>query len=99
MVEIRRREGEVAVTGHADYAGKDEKDIVCAGVSALTITLASGLEQLTEDSVVHTCKEGDVRISYGSLSKPGEVLMGSFFIGVGMIAEKYPDHVKLIDQA
>jgi uncharacterized protein YsxB (DUF464 family) len=40
-------------------------------------------------------KPGWVEIKHGELSAKAQVLVTSFFIGVYMIAERYPDHVKV----
>ena len=50
MIVIRVREDGVTVSGHAGFAGVG-KDIICAGVTALTQTLIKSLNDLTEDKI------------------------------------------------
>lgn len=53
IVTIRQtgQSAQIIVRGHAEYAEKG-KDIVCAGVSMLTNTLANLVEQWDEDGYV-----------------------------------------------
>ena len=87
-------EGCIKITGHAGYA-EPGKDIVCAAVSTLAQTLAVSLEKLTPDSVGYDLEPGHMEIYPGTLSDRGKNLIKSFFIGVKMVAEQYPDYVKL----
>ena len=85
--QINREDGQtqVLVIGHADYADKG-KDIVCAGVSALTQTYVLEMETekckrlLIEDGVMDcVCidsKENDIRLSY--LKKGLESIQSQF---------------------
>ena len=50
MISIAVRKGQIDVSGHAN-AGPYGQDIVCAGVSALTLTLLWGLRFVSEDEV------------------------------------------------
>ena len=47
---------EIKVSGHSDYAPKG-KDIVCAGVSAVTIGTLNAVHQLTGKVPVHKIEE------------------------------------------
>ena len=87
-------EGCIKITGHAGYA-EPGKDIVCAAVSTLAQTLAVSLGKLTPDSVVYDLEPGHMEIYHGTLSDRGKYLIKSFFIGVKMVAEQYPDYVKV----
>lgn len=87
-------EGCIKITGHACYA-EPGKDIVCAAVSTLAQTLAVSLEKLTPDSVGYDLEPGHMEIYHGTLSDRGKYMIKSFFIGVKMVAEQYPDYVKV----
>lgn len=50
MIEVRIRPKRIKISGHARYA-EPEKDIVCAGVTALTHTPVKSIEDLTEDKI------------------------------------------------
>lgn len=94
MVNIHRCNDGILMSGHAHYA-EPGKDIVCAGVSALVQTLIQSIEELTADKIQYVMQPGTVDIRFGDLSEQAQLLVDSFFIGVQMIADEYPDNVKL----
>jgi uncharacterized protein YsxB (DUF464 family) len=94
MIEVKRIESGLTITGHAGFAPHGQ-DIVCAGVSALAQTLIVSLESLTQDPIEYVCQPGTVEIKHGNLSEQGQVLVDSFFVGLRMIADSYPNNVKL----
>ena len=93
MIAVSVRKDGIKVRGHANYA-EDGKDIVCAGVTALTQTLIRSLEELVGDEVEYEISPGRVDIHYGDLSEEGKLLVDSFFIGICQIADEFPDHVR-----
>lgn len=95
MIKIQFVHGRITVEGHAGYA-QPGKDIVCAGVTALTQTLIRSIEGLTEDKMEYTVSPGMVDIEYGDLSEWSKVLIDSFFIGISMIADEFPDNVCIV---
>ncbi len=96
MVTIHHKEGCITIDGHAGYAPAGQ-DIVCAAVSALVQTFIASVEELTADEINASVNEqGQIQtIQYKSLSTPGQVLLGSFLIGIQMIAESYPSYIGL----
>jgi len=94
MINVSISDCEVIVSGHAGYAPPGN-DIICAAVSALTQSLASSLEALTEDKINTEIENGYVRIEYGKLSEPGRLLMDSFFIGICGIENEYPEYIRI----
>jgi len=93
IVVCVRKDG-ITVNGHANYA-ETGKDIVCAGVTALTQTLIRALEGLIKDEIEYEVSPGRADIYYGNLSEEGKLLVDSFFIGVCSIADEFPDHVRI----
>ena len=85
MIAVSVRKDGITVNGHANYA-ETGKDIVCAGVTALTQTLIRALEGLTKDEIEYEVSPGRADIHYGNLSEEGKLLVDSFFIGVCSIA-------------
>ncbi len=83
------------ISGHAGYAPAGS-DIVCAGVTALTQGLVRSIEGLTDDRIETDIESGMTSIQYGDLSEKGKLLIDSFFIGICMIAEEFPDYVRII---
>lgn len=94
MVTITRSRSGITMDGHAGYAPHGQ-DIVCAGISTLVQSLIQSFEDLCTDEISYHLKPGWVEIKHGDLSAKAQVLVDSFFIGCYMIAEKYPDHVKV----
>ena len=94
MIAVSAQKDRITVSGHAGYAAAG-KDIVCAGVTALTMSLVKSINDLTEDKIEYEISPGRVDIHCGNLSEAGMLLVDSFFIGICLIAEKYPDHVRI----
>lgn len=94
MIVLKRYSDGIKLEGHANYAPHG-CDIVCAGVSTLIQNLIQSIEELTDDKISYSMQSGKIDIEFGDLSERGQVLMDSFFIGLSMIAESYPNHVKI----
>ena len=94
MIAVSVRKDGIEISGHANYA-EAGKDIVCAGVTALTQTLIMSMEDLTRDEIEYGILTGKVDIHYRNLSEEGKLLVDSFFIGVCQIANEFPDHVRI----
>lgn len=95
MIKVYHGSNSIILSGHAGYGGYGQ-DIVCAAVSALVQTLIAAIEELTEDKIIYEIRPGNTYVHYGNLSEQGRLLIDSFFIGLGMIAEAYPDSVRII---
>ena len=98
MLKITHKQGCITIDGHAGYAPSGH-DIVCAAVSALVQTFVASIEELTTDGILYgTNEQGQIQtIQYKSLSTPGQVLLGSFLIGIRMIADSYPRNLILTE--
>lgn len=94
MIEVRIRLERIEIFGHAGYA-EPGKDIVCAGVTALTQTLIQSIKDLTDDKIEYNISPGKVDINHGNLSEKSKTLVDSFFIGICKIAEEFPECVKV----
>ena len=94
MIEVGVRKDGIMISGHAGYAPTGS-DIVCAGVTALTQELIRSMEGLTDDRIETDIGSGMASIQYGDLSEKGRLLIDSFFIGICMIAEEFPDYVRI----
>lgn len=94
MIAVSVREDGIKINGHANYA-EAGKDIVCAGVTSLTLSLISSLKNLTRDEIKYEISPGRADIHYRNLSEEGKLLADSFFIGVCLIADEFPDHVRI----
>ena len=95
MIAVSVRLDGITIDGHAGYA-EAGKDIVCAGVTALTENLIDSIESLTEDTIQYEISPGRVDIHYRNLSEGAKLLADSFFLGICGIAQDFPEHVKII---
>ena len=95
MIEITVDRENIKIRGHANYAPSGQ-DIVCAGVTALTQALISSIEGLTKDKIQYDIKPGRVDIYYRNLSEKASALVDSFFIGASLIADEFPDYVRML---
>ena len=95
MIVVCVRKDGITVNGHANYA-ETGKDIVCAGVTALTQTLIRALEGLTKDEIEYKILTGKVDIHYRNMSEGGKLLVDSFFFGFCMIANEFPSNVRIM---
>lgn len=95
LITITRYDGGVKIRGHANYA-EPGKDIVCAAVSTLAQTLIQSFLQLAEDTITYDIQPGAVDMKFRYLSERGKVLIDAFFIGCRMIADEYPDNVRVV---
>lgn len=94
MIEVRIRPERIEISGHAGYA-EPGKDIVCAGVTALTQTLIQSIDDLTDDEIEYRISLGKAEIEYRNLSEKSKTLVDSFFVGICLIAEEFPEYVKV----
>ena len=92
MIEVTVPKDEIKISGHANYAVSG-LDIVCAGVTALAQTLIKSIKDLTDDKIEYEISPGRVDIKYGNLSEKSRALVDSFFIGICMIADEFPEYV------
>lgn len=95
MIEVKIRPDEITLFGHANYAVAGQ-DIICAGATALVQTLIRSIEDLTEDKIEYSISPGWADIKYGNLSEKAKTLVDSFFVGICMIADEYPDCVRIV---
>lgn len=95
MIEVQQHSGGISVKGHAGYAPHGQ-DIVCAAVSTLVQTLVVSISELTTTEIQHHMQPGAAEIKYGTLSDSAQLLVKSFFIGMNMISESFPNHVRIV---
>ena len=95
MIAVSVRKDGITVSGHANYA-EAGKDIVCAGVTALVQGLIRSMESLTRDQIQYDITPGRADIHFKDLSEAGKLLVDSFFLGICLIADDFPEHIKLL---
>ena len=92
LIVVSRSKDTIKISGHAGYA-ENGKDIVCSAVSALVQTLIMSVKELTDDVINYDIQPGAAYIKFWSLSELSRALVGSFLIGIRMIADEYPGNV------
>lgn len=82
--------------GHSGYAEKGN-DIVCAAVSSLVFTALAFFDSGRLDLDISSCDVLDDMIEMVFYTKDARIrtALEFFEIGIGLIAEKYPEHVRL----
>lgn len=84
--------------GHSDFS-KSGTDIVCAAVSALSITCCNALEKIANVKPFIKQKDGylELRLDNDQLSHETDIILSVLELGIRDIAKHYPKHVKIID--
>ena len=85
----------LTVSGHAGYAASG-KDIICAAVTALSVTLVKSIEDLTDGKIEYDVQPGWVDIKYRDLSEKAKTLVDSFFIGICLVADEFPEYIRIL---
>ena len=85
------------VFGHSGYENSG-KDIVCAGISALTINFINSVEEFMDDRFVVTTNEEDGMIDFkfeSVPSKESQVLIDSLVFGLENLEQDYKDFISI----
>ena len=98
------------IKGHADsYVGDSQYDLVCAAVSAVTLTCALGLRDILGKQGTYDSENGFMSVNIADKAdEQSELLVKTMLQGLKMIQEggkelqsivqeKYPDTIKLIN--
>ena len=94
MIVVNVQKDKITVSGHAEYA-EHGQDIVCAAISTLTQVLIASVEELTAAKIKTAVTSGDTDIVIEESTERAQVLVDSFFIGCQMVAEQYPEYVRV----
>ena len=98
MIEVHLDLHDIEVKGHAPRPDGVEpgQNIVCAAVSALTLTLIEGLEAIAGVKIETTEEKGHVRIHWLSLNPTGKALIDTWYIGINRIQDSYKNTITII---
>ncbi len=82
---------------HADYADAGE-DVVCAAVSALTITCMNSIEVLTQAEFTQDIDEANAMICFRLTSggRDAQLLLHSMVLGLEEIESNYSEYIDVI---
>jgi uncharacterized protein YsxB (DUF464 family) len=95
----------VRVTGHSGYADAGE-DIVCSGISVLTIAVINGLTEvvgLRDEAVIVSLEPGHTAFNVPLSNDPQKkiaiaALIDTYELNVRATADEYQDYVKVIEK-
>ena len=98
MITVRFDICSCTVTGHAG-SGAYGQDLVCAAVSALTLSLAAGVTALPRQRLREVILEpGDARIRalprWGG-KRRAEAVFDAAYQGFSRLAKEYPEYVRV----
>ena len=90
VVELKKdgKRRELTITGHAEHS---RPDIVCSAVSVLTYTLAAGLTNADFKTY-----SGYARICIDDTGQEDEVVIKTIMKGFALLAEEYPQNVRVV---
>ena len=94
MIDITVQPDKITVSGHAEYA-EPGKDIVCAAISTLSQVFVASVEELTAAKIKTAQTSGYMEIVIEESTERAQVLLDSFLLGCRMIADQYPDNVRV----
>lgn len=94
MIAITVQPDRITVSGHAGYA-EPGKDIVCAAISTLSQVFVASVEELTAAQIKTAQTGGYMEIVIEESTERAQVLLDSFLLGCRMIADEYPDNVRV----
>lgn len=95
MITIKRTQKTLTVSGHAGYAERG-KDVVCEAVTSQVQALTASIEQLTHQKPVFSISSGYYELSLEELGDKGIFLVSAFMVGMRLLQDGYPAHVKVI---
>lgn len=94
MIEISKSGDRITIQGHAGYA-EPGKDIVCAAISTLSQVFVASVEELTAAKIKTAQTGGYMEIVIEESTERAQVLLDSFLVGCRMIADEYPEYVRV----
>ena len=86
------------ISGHADgYEGDGEYDLICAAVSAITLTIAQGLQDVLHLPGSFDSKSGFLHVDIAPRQdEKSQVLLETMVHGLQSIQAQYPDKLIII---
>lgn len=101
QIKLAERRGiivSLSASGHAGYA-EIGQDLVCAGVSCITIGTNNALEELAGGTFQTETREGYLKIRIlNPESQTAQLILQTAWIQLQTIAESYPEFIKLSKQ-
>lgn len=88
-----------SIHGHADgYEKGGEYDLICTAVSAITLTIAGGLEDVLHQKGTFDSNFGFMQVEISSPEdERSQVLFRTMVHGLRNVENRYPHHLKILD--
>ena len=101
VVEVKKHHDiiqSICIHDHAGYA-ESGQDLVCAGVSSISVGMLNALDQLTNDDVCDlVMKEAYVKISLKKSDQVAELLLETLLIQLKTLESNYYNYISIHDQ-
>ena len=94
VYQKNRQINKLIVKGHANYDSYG-KDIVCAGVSVLTFTIANKLIEISNNEIVEVNNQFIFNITDNN--EFVTLLLDTLINGLKSIEEQYPKNIKIVE--
>lgn len=95
MITVTKTPGKLTVSDHAGYAERG-KDIVCEAVTSQVQTLTAAIGLLNHETPVFTISSGLFELDLEELGDKSLFLVSAFMVGMRLLQDGYPAHVKVI---
>ena len=89
MITVLLTPNKIHVSGHANTAPYGS-DIVCAAVSAITLTLIRGLKNIAYMNLYESVEPGNICIEWQTINDTGKALIDTWFLGICGVSAEYP---------
>jgi len=86
----------IEISGHADSANKGQ-DLICAGVSSISIGLLNALDQICNGDSELICKDNQIMIKVLHNSSKIQDVLATGLIQLITMAERYPENIKITE--
>lgn len=95
MITVKVRDNSIVVRGHAGMAPVGQ-DIVCAAVSALTLTLINGLRAVAGMDISVDSHDGFASIRWEQATEIGKSLIDTWYLGICDIVQDYKGYIQIV---
>lgn len=87
------------MSGHADSAEEDKYDLVCSGISAISICILNGILEVLKINATYSVKDGFLNVDLSNLCQEDiekcQVLMETMLLGLKSMEISYGDYIKV----
>ncbi len=92
--KIANRIKKIEIKGHAGFADKGN-DIVCAGISSISVGLLNAVDELTDQSCDIVCDDNYIRIVVLNDDDVIQTILSVGLIQLKTIEDQFPQNLKI----